>query len=53
MWVSLIVIVAAIGILVGFFLYDRKVSKHKIFPVQMMNKSVILTEILLLLSTVC
>lgn len=33
MWVALIVIVAAIGILVGFFAYDRKVSKHKIFPV--------------------
>lgn len=31
-WIAFIVIIAAIGILVGFFFYDRKVSKHKIFP---------------------
>ncbi|CAL5971533.1 Major_facilitator superfamily protein [Hexamita inflata] len=46
-------IMVGVGLLfvVSFFIYDQKLSKHKIFDKNLMNKSVIITESILFLIT--
>ena len=51
MFVSIILVVAGLLILVGFFFYDQKCSKHKIFKPQMYNHTIIMVEIMLILTT--
>lgn len=46
-YVSIIITVVGVLFIVGFFLYDQKVSKHKIFLKEMLNRNVVLIMVML------
>ena len=49
---SLILCFGGLGMVVAFYFYDQKLSKHKIFMPQLFNPTVVLVEVLLILISV-